>query len=77
MSSILVSVWKDGLTMATTDQPITKADLQAELRYYATKEDIARLEGKIDNVANVLMIRLGGLLIVVASVLFAALRYLE
>ena len=63
--------------MATTDQPITKADLQAELRYYATKEDIARLEGKIDNVANVLMIRLGGLLIVVASVLFAALRYLE
>ena len=47
------------------------------MRYYATKEDIARLEGKIDNVADVLMIRLGGLLIVVASVLFAALRYLE
>jgi len=50
----------------------TKADInRAEA---ALKADIARLDGRIDLVEHRLMTRLGGLMVVLAGLLFAALH---
>jgi hypothetical protein len=41
----------------------------------ATKADIARVEARLELIEHRLMTRLGGLMVVLAGVLFAALRY--
>ncbi len=42
----------------------------------ATKADIARLEAKIDTIADKLMLRLGGLVIAVGGLIVAAIKLL-
>lgn len=57
---------------AATREPATRVDLsevRAEL-----KADIALLSQRIDAMGDRLLVRLGGLMIAVASLLFAALR---
>jgi hypothetical protein len=41
----------------------------------ATKQDLQALEGKLDLVKHQLITRLGGLMVVLAGLLFAALHY--
>jgi hypothetical protein len=41
----------------------------------ATKQDLQALEGKLELVKRQLIIRLGGLMVVLAGLLFAALHY--
>jgi hypothetical protein len=61
----------------------SEAVLKADIAHAATtlrvemgalKADIARLDGRIDLVEHRLMTRLGGLMVVLAGILFAALR---
>jgi hypothetical protein len=59
---------------AIHDNVATKSDLQ---RVEASlKADVARVEARVDLVEHRLLTRLGGLVVVAAGVLFAALRYL-
>ncbi len=59
---------------AVTEGVAAKADLDKGLA--AVKADIARLEVKIDAIADRLMLRLGGLVIAVGGLIVAAIKLL-
>ncbi len=49
--------------------------LEGAWQYFATKEDIARLEAKLDAMEMRLFIRLGGLMVVVGGVVVALQKF--
>jgi hypothetical protein len=52
------------------------AELRAELSHKADKADIAALQVRFDTLEYRVLFRLGGLIVVLFGLLFAALRYL-
>jgi hypothetical protein len=73
----------EGSAATKADVQATEAVLKADIAHAATtlrvemgalKADSARLEGRIDRVEHRLMTRLGGLMVVLAGILFAALH---
>ena len=64
--------------MATEPTPLGErvSRLEGAWQYFATKEDIARLEAKMDAMEMRLFIRLGGLIVVAAGLIIAAQKLL-
>ena len=59
--------------MATVEERIS--GIEATLPHLATKADLARLEGKVDALANTLLVRLGGVMVVVGGLVVAFLKF--
>ena len=62
--------------MASVDQRLTiiETEFRTELKHLATKADLRALETKVKELEHRLLIRLGGLIIVVVSVGLTAVR---
>ncbi len=59
--------------MATMEEPITRTALREELRFYATKEDLANLESRLIRwIAGMMIAGMAGGMTAVAAIL----RYL-
>ena len=61
--------------MTTTEERVSR--LEGAYEHLATKEDIARLEGKVEAMEGRLLLKLVGSMAVIAGLTVAILRFLE
>ena len=61
-------VEKDIRTMTTAEQPITRTELREELRYYATKADLADLRVELHQIETRLIKWMVGLMVASSAV---------